>query len=99
MKENVKKLLKKLSSFLSGDTFKVILVGLSIGVAGMAIFWGYVMTVFTNDLVEKVKILEDENAYLKEDIKEYSIDAYYYSMLYAEAEEALYQCQESTENE
>ena len=57
------------------------------------------MTVFTNDLVEKVKILEDENAYLKEDIKEYSIDAYYYSMLYAEAEEALYQCQESTENE
>lgn len=99
MKENIKKLLKKLSSFLSGDTFKVILIGLSIGIAGIAIFWGYVMTVFTNDLVEKVKILEDENAYLKEDIKEYSIDAYYYSMLYAEAEEALYQCQESTENE
>ena len=99
MKENVKRLLKKLSSFLSGDTFKVILVGLSIGIAGIAIFWGYVRTVFTNDLVEKVKILEDENAYLKEDIKEYSIDAYYYSMLYAEAEEALYQCQESTENE
>ena len=99
MKENVKRLLKKLSSFLSGDTFKVILVGLSIGIAGIAIFWGCVMTVFTNDLVEKVKILEDENKYLKEDIRECGIDAYYYSMLYDEAEEALFQCQENYENE
>ncbi|MBR4694011.1 MAG: hypothetical protein IKP07_04295 [Bacilli bacterium] len=99
MKENVKKLLKKLKSFLSGDVFKVILIGLSIGVAGIACFWGYVMTVFTNDLVEKVKMLEDENAYLKEDIRECGIDAYYYSMLYDEAEEALFQCQENYENE
>ena len=99
MKENVKKLLKKLKSFLSGDVFKVILIGLSIGVAGIACFWGYVMTVFTNDLVEKVKMLEDENAYLKEDIRDCGIDAYYYSMLYDEAEEALFQCQENYENE
>lgn len=99
MKENVKKMLKKLKSFLSGDTFKLILVGLSIGIAGIACFWGYVMTIFTNDLVEKVKILEDENKYLKEDIRECGIDAYYYSMLYDEAEEALFQCQENYENE
>ena len=99
MKENVKRLLKKLSSFLSGDTFKVILVGLSIGIAGIAIFWGYVMTVFTNDLVEKVKILEDENAYLKEDVRECGIDAYYYRMLYEEMEDTLRHYQENNENE
>lgn len=99
MKENVKKLLKKLKSFLSGDVFKVILIGLSIGVAGIACFWAYIMTVLTNDLVEKVKLLEDENTYLKEDVRECGIDAYYYSMLYDEAEEALFQCQENNENE
>lgn len=99
MKENVKKLLKKLKPFLSGDVFKVILIGLSIGVAGIACFWAYIMTVLTNDLVEKVKLLEDENTYLKEDVRECGIDAYYYSMLYDEAEEALFQCQENNENE
>lgn len=99
MKENVKRLLKKLKSFLSGDVFKVILIGLSIGIAGIACFWAYIMTVFTNDLVEKVQLLEDENTYLKEDVRECGIDANYYRMLYEEMEDTLRHYQENNENE
>lgn len=99
IKRRTKRVLNSIKTFLTGETFKIILIGLSIGVAIVAVFWAYIMTVLTNDLVEKVKLLEDENTYLKEDVRKCGIDTYYYSMLYDEAEEALFQCQENNKNE
>lgn len=99
IKRRTKRVLNSIKEFLTGETFKIILIGLSIGIAGIACFWAYIMTVFTNDLVEKVQLLEDENTYLKEDVGDCGIDANYYRMLYEEMEDTLRHYQENNDNE
>lgn len=98
-KIKIKRILNSIKTFLCGDTFKLIIVALSIGITCIACLWAYLMTVFTNDLTNKTISLEEENEYLREELDYYIGESNYYQNYFVELEECLYSCLENKNNE
>lgn len=77
--EKIRDLLKhskdKAITILRSDTFKTGLTFASLMVAVIAVSWGYVMTVFTNDIKNVVIQKEEEITKLEEQVDYYSGEA------------------------
>ena len=68
IKEKAKNALNNILIFIKGDTFKFILTTASIIIACIAVFWGYIMTVLTNDLTNVVIEKDKENQQLQKEV-------------------------------
>ena len=93
IKEKAKNALNNILIFIKGDTFKCILTTTSIIIACIAVLWGYIMTVLTNDLTNVVIEKDKENQQLQTEVEYYSMEATRYKMLSEEYYELFYDCQ------
>ncbi len=93
LKEKVRRIINNIIDFIKGDTFKLILTMSSLCVACIAVLWGYIMTVLTNDLTNVVIEKDKENQQLQTEVEYYSMEATRYKMLSEEYYELFYDCQ------